>query len=61
VTIKVIDVDSGFLMIEDSRGKMHTIGDVPSTKLSAIAVGETAVVVYTEALAIGLQKIPKAM
>ncbi|MEK9808466.1 MAG: hypothetical protein VW983_13250 [Halieaceae bacterium] len=61
VTIEAIDVDAGFLMIKDSRGKMHTIGGVPRAKLDAIAIGEMAVVVYTEALAIGLQKMPKAM
>lgn len=61
VTIEAIDIDAGFLMIKDSRGKMHTIGGVPRAKLDAIAVGEMAVVVYSEALAIGLQKMPKAM
>ena len=61
VTIEAIDVDAGFLMIKDSRGKMHTIGGVPRAKLDAISIGEMAVVVYTEALAIGLQKMPKAM
>ncbi|MDA8663226.1 hypothetical protein N9L73_06940, partial [Luminiphilus sp.] len=61
VTIEAVDVDAGFLMIKDSRGKMHTIGGVPREKLDPIAVGEMAVVVYSEALAIGLQKMPKAM
>ena len=61
VTIEAIDTDAGFLMIKDSRGKMHTIGGVPRAKLDAISIGEMAVVVYTEALAIGLQKMPKAM
>lgn len=61
VTIEAIDVDAGFLMMRDSRGKMHTIGGVPRAKLDAIAVGEMAVVVYSQALAIGMQKMPKAM
>ena len=61
VTIEAKDVEAGFLMIKDSRGKTHTIGGVPRAKLNTIAIREMAVVVYSEALAIGLQKMPKAM
>lgn len=61
VTVEAIDADAGFIMIKDSRGKMHTIGGIPRAKLEPVELGEMAVVVYTEALAIGLQKLPKAM
>ena len=47
-------------MIKDSRGKMHTIGGIPAAKFEGVSLGEDMVVVYTEALAIAMQKIPQA-
>jgi hypothetical protein len=45
-------------MIKDSRGKMHTVGGIPKGKFDAVSLGDTVVVVYTEALAIAMQKLP---
>ena len=47
-------------MIKDSRGKMHTVGGIPAAKFEGVSLGETVVVVYTEALAIAMQKLPQA-
>ena len=60
VTIDTIDLDAGLVVVKDSRGKLHTIGDIPRHKLEAIDLGAKAVVVYTEALAIGLEKLTSA-
>ena len=59
-TIEAMDPAAGFVMIKDSRGKMHTIGGVPAEKFEGVELGEMAVVVYTEALAIGLEKLADA-
>jgi len=61
VTVVAVDIDAGLVMIKDSRGKMHTVDGIPRAKLEPVELGEKAVVVYTEALAIGLQKLPKSM
>ena len=59
-TIEAMDPAAGFVMIKDSRGKMHTVGGVPAEKFEGVELGEMMVVVYTEALAIGLQKLSDA-
>ena len=59
-SIEAMDPAAGFVMIKDSRGKMHTIGGVPSAKFEGVELGDTAVVVYTEALAVGLEKLADA-
>ena len=59
-SIEAFDAEAGFVMIKDSRGKMHTIGGIPAAKFEDVSLGEDMVVVYTEALAIAMQKIPQA-
>lgn len=59
-SIEAFDAEAGFVMIKDSRGKMHTIGGIPVAKFEGVSLGEDMVVVYTEALAIAMQKIPQA-
>jgi len=59
-SIEAFDAEAGFVMIKDSRGKMHTIGGIPAAKFEGVSLGEDMVVVYTEALAIAMQKIPLA-
>ncbi len=56
-SIEAMDPAAGFVMIKDSRGKMHTIGGVPAEKFEGVELGEMMVVVYTEALAIALEKL----
>ncbi|MDG0991954.1 MAG: hypothetical protein P8O15_05490 [Luminiphilus sp.] len=57
-SIEAFDAEAGFVMIKDSRGKMHTVGGIPKGKFDAVSLGDTVVVVYTEALAIAMQKLP---
>ncbi|MDG1066450.1 MAG: hypothetical protein P8O91_09560 [Luminiphilus sp.] len=59
-SIEAFDAATGFVMIKDSRGKMHTVEGIPAVKFEGISLGETLVVVYTEALAIAIQKISEA-
>ena len=59
-SIEAFDAEAGFVMIKDSRGKMHTIGGIPAAKFEGVSLGEDMVVVYTEALAIAMQKISQA-
>ena len=59
-SIEAFDAEAGFVMIKDSRGKMHTIGGIPAAKFEGVSLGEDMVVVYTEALALAMQKIPQA-
>ena len=56
-TIEAADRDAGFIMIKDSRGKLHTIDGISAEKFEGVSLGDTVVVVYTEALALGLEKI----
>ena len=56
-SIEAFDAATGFVMIKDSRGKMHTVEGIPAAKFEGISLGETMVVVYTEALAIAIQKL----
>jgi len=56
-TIEAADKDAGYVMIKDSRGKLHTIDGISAEKFEGVSLGDTVVVVYTEALALGLEKI----
>jgi len=58
-TIEAADREQGYIMIKDSRGKMHTITDIESTKFDGVALGDTIVAVYTEALAVGMTVLAK--
>ena len=56
-TIEAADRDAGFVMIKDSRGKLHTIEGVRAERFDGVTLGDTVVVVYTEALALGLERV----
>lgn len=60
-SIEAFDAEAGFVMIKDSRGKMHTVGGIPAVKFEGVSLGESMVVVYTEALAIAIETIPNPM
>jgi len=55
-TIEGMNRVAGTVMIEDPRGKYHLIGDVPREKFEGRMLGETIVMVYTEAMALTLEK-----
>ena len=56
VTIEGMNRELGVVTIKDSRGKLHVIGDVEPEKMEGVTLGQTAVMVYSEALAISLEK-----
>lgn len=56
VTIEGMNRELGIVTIKDSRGKLHLIGDVEAEKMEGVTLGQTAVMVYTEALALTLEK-----
>jgi hypothetical protein len=55
-TIEGMNRVAGTVMIEDPRGKYHLIGDVPREKFKGRMLGETIVMVYSEAVALSLEK-----
>ena len=48
---------NGNVMIQDARGLMHTVGGVEMDKLDNVRLGDTVVVVFTEALVLSLKEI----
>jgi hypothetical protein len=55
-TIEAMD-RAGNVMIKDARGRMHTVGGVEMDKLDNVRLGDTVVVVFTEALVLSLKEI----
>ncbi|MDG2459597.1 MAG: hypothetical protein P8M73_01835 [Luminiphilus sp.] len=55
-TIEAMD-RAGNVMIKDTRGRMHTVGGVEMSKLDNVRLGDTVVVVFTEALVLSLKEI----
>jgi len=50
----------GTITVKDPRGKYHVIGDVEPEKMEGVVLGATLVLVYTEAMAMTLEKKPAA-
>ncbi len=59
VTIEELNPEARSVVIKDSRGKVHMIGDVEPEKMAGVKVGQTAVVVFTQAMALTLEKKAK--
>jgi len=59
VTIEQLNPETGVVVVKDSRGKQHTIGDVEPAKMNGVKVGQQAVMVFTQAMALTLQKQAK--
>ena len=55
-TIEAMD-RNGNVMIQDARGRMHTVGGVETEKLDNVRLGDTVVGVFTEALVLSLKEI----
>lgn len=55
-TIEGMNRVAGTAMIEDPRGKYHLIGDIPREKFEGRMLGDTVVMIYSEALALTLEK-----
>ena len=56
VTIEGMNREFGVVTVKDSRGKVHMIGDVEPEKMEGVSLGQTLVLVYTEAMAMSLEK-----
>ncbi len=59
-SIEAADRDAGYIMVKDSRGKLHTITDIEREKFEGVTLGDTIVIVYSEALAVGIEKVAAA-
>jgi len=55
-TIEAMD-SAGNVVIKDARGRMHTIGGVELDKLDNVRLGDSVVVVFTEALVMSLKEV----
>jgi hypothetical protein len=56
VTILAMNPETGDVVVKDSRGKVHFFEDVKPETMSSVAVDQQVVVVFTEALAVSLQR-----
>jgi hypothetical protein len=48
----------GTVMILDSRGKTHIVRDVKPERIESLRIGQTVVMTFTQALAVGIEKAP---
>ena len=55
-TIEAMD-SAGNVTIKDPRGRMHTIGGVELDKLDNVRLGDSVVIVFTEALVLSLKEV----
>lgn len=46
----------GTVTILDSRGKAHVIGDVTAERIEQLRIGQSVVMTFTQALAVGIEK-----
>ena len=46
----------GTVMILDSRGQTHVVGDVTAERIESLSIGEPVVVTFAQALAVGIEK-----
>ena len=56
VTVEGISQENSVVAVKDSRGRVHFIGDVEPEKMAKLKVGETVVMVFTQAVALSLEK-----
>jgi hypothetical protein len=56
-TIEGMNRVLGTVTVMDPRGKLHLIGDVEPEKMEGVTLGQTIVMVYTEALAMTLEPV----
>ena len=55
-TIEAMD-RAGNVTIKDARGRLHTIGGVELDKLDNVRLGDSVVIVFTEALVMSLKEV----
>lgn len=49
----------GTVTILDSRGKAHVIGDVAPERITTLSIGQSAVITFTQAVAVGIEKLAR--
>lgn len=59
-TIEAADREAGYIVVKDALGNLHTIEDIDGSKFEGVALGDSVVFVYTEALALSLQPLDSA-
>lgn len=57
-TIEGMNRLTGTVTILDSRGVPHVIGDVKNERIEQLRIGQSVVMTFTQAVAIGLEKVP---
>ena len=55
-TIEGMNRLTGTVTIMDPRGKAHVIGDVSAERIESLRVGQSVVMTFTQAVAIGIEK-----
>ena len=55
-TIEGMNRVAGTVMVEDPRGKYHLIGDIAPERFEGRMLGDTIILVYSEAVALSLEK-----
>jgi hypothetical protein len=56
VTVAGVDTARGIVVVTDSRGAVHFISEVEPEKLTGLAVAQQIVVVFTNSMAVTLEK-----
>ena len=56
-TIEGMNRVAGTVMVEDPRGKLHLIGDIEPERFEGRMLGDTIILVYSEAVALSLEKV----
>ncbi len=57
-TIEGMNRATETVTVKDSRGRFHVIADVDPAKMAGVAIGDTIVITYSQAVALSLEKRP---
>ncbi|MEM6604865.1 MAG: hypothetical protein AAF671_03840 [Pseudomonadota bacterium] len=56
-TIEGMNRLAGTVTVLDSRGKAHVINDVAAERIESLSIGQSVVMTFTQAVAVGLEKV----
>ncbi len=56
-TIEALNRIQGTALVQDSRGHLHTIEDIPRERFEGVTIGATVIMTFTQAVAVGLEKV----
>lgn len=57
-TIEGLNRASRTVTVKDPRGRFHIIPDVDPANMAGVKIGDTIIIVYSQAVALSLEKIP---